>query len=304
MSTSMSRQILHRDLADPMSTASSAASISAVASAWGSAQTNDTDDTATNRTSWVWQYFSQVKQGGIVKNMCCANKGVVGKVNDDPDAPVVVCNEPIAVDKNASTKSMIHHLSCSHHIEKPIETSQQTLTGFVATGRSVNVSLLFLSFFICYPHCATLTDTFCFQVGTAQQEKPHQCSYPAYCTLRAPSLACGCPQIPWALVLDQSSSFTNPVKTNCNLWRYSRSILSILQSSQWPFLVSGTYQYQVWWLDITQQCTNAWNYGALDVWRVFYAICSFSFEGNWRRAYRSKHSCPRQEYIGSVWYQQ
>jgi hypothetical protein len=133
-----------------MSTTSSTTSItpSDSVSAAASAHTNNTEDTATNRTSWVWQYFSQVRENNILVNKCLANKGHIDKVNSDPDAPVIVCNESMLVDKNASTKMMSRHLSRAHHIEKPIYTSQSTLTGWSATGKISNVSMFVFFLFL------------------------------------------------------------------------------------------------------------------------------------------------------------
>jgi hypothetical protein len=149
-STSQPRRSLRRDLADPMSTVSSTTSITPSESV-SAAHTNDSDNTATNQTSWVWQYFAQIKdKDGILKNMCRANKGFIDQANNDPDAVVVVCDEATAVDKTSSTKTMIRHLQRAHHIETPIETSQGTLTGWGAGGKIANVSFFHSSFIFLY----------------------------------------------------------------------------------------------------------------------------------------------------------
>lgn len=146
---SMSRRSLRRDVPNhSMSTTSSTTSItpsdSILAAAGASAV--ESDDTATNRTSWVWQYFSTVTfPDKTIKNVCRANRGFHDKPQD-LDAPVVVCQEAITIDKSSSTRSMARHLSRAHRIEPPINTTQQTLTSFTETGKNSNVSFTLFSF--------------------------------------------------------------------------------------------------------------------------------------------------------------
>lgn len=123
----------------PMTTSSSSItpsdSISEVAS----------DTTTTARSSWVWQYFAQEDQNGVKKNFCRASRGFIDALNpsEDHETPAGICNVALAIDKYASTKSMIRHLSRAHHIEPPIQTGQPTVAAFYIDGEPVQVSLNF-----------------------------------------------------------------------------------------------------------------------------------------------------------------
>lgn len=145
----MTRQTLRREVTDPqahMSTTSSTHSITPSESISAVASAVPSYNTATNRTSWVWQYFSTVTfKDKTAANVCRANKGFIDKP-PDLEAPIVVCQEKLSIDKSSSTKSMIRHLSRAHHIEAPIDTSQQTLTAFSSTGKTTSVSLIYLIF--------------------------------------------------------------------------------------------------------------------------------------------------------------
>jgi hypothetical protein len=64
----------------------------------------------------------------------------------------MLCNRQMAIDRHASTKSMIRHLSRCHHIEPPVNTEQHTMTAYFIDGRMANVSyfniILFFTFSI------------------------------------------------------------------------------------------------------------------------------------------------------------
>jgi hypothetical protein len=102
--------------------------------------------TATARHSWVWQYFTTTDVEGIMKNVCGAKQGFIDSPTDNnPDAPIVICNQALAIDKSASTKSMSRHLSRYHHIEAPVQTEQHTLAAFFDDGKVQKVSFVNLS---------------------------------------------------------------------------------------------------------------------------------------------------------------
>jgi hypothetical protein len=104
------------------------------------------DATATARSSWVWQYFVQRRIEGTLKNVCTAKEGFIDTVaaaaEEDPDAPIALCNRQMALDKHSSTKSMIRHLSRCHHIEPPVITDQQTMTAYFMDGIMAKVSFV------------------------------------------------------------------------------------------------------------------------------------------------------------------
>lgn len=291
----------------PMSTTSSTSSITPSDSVSAAANTNHSEDTATNRTSWVWQYFSQVKQGDTFVNKCRANKGHIDKVNTDPEAPVIVCDESMAVDKNGSTKSMSRHLSRAHHIEPPINTSQNTLTGWSATGKMAHVSVFFVlyrffSSFLSILSRSHLTNiqSAIFPDGSTQQEEPHQCSHPAHCQSRATGLSCRCPRIPRTPLLDQPSYCPHPIKTNRYHRRYCISIPNCSQPSLLPFLVTRLHQHHLRRVDISKNGPDARNYSSLDERRFHNEVCCLVFEGDRWKSHRSELGRPRQALTRSI----
>lgn len=103
------------------------------------------DSTTVARSSWVWQYFTQQELEGTLKNICRAKEGFVDNYlsnndTEDPEAPILICNKSMAIDKTGSTKSMIRHLSRCHHIKPPVNTDQQTIAAFFMDGKLTKVS--------------------------------------------------------------------------------------------------------------------------------------------------------------------
>jgi hypothetical protein len=111
----------------------------------------DSDHSTAVRSSWVWTYFiTKPDNEGVMKNFCQAKEGFIDSVSasdTDPTTSVPLCNEPMAIDKNSSTKSMSRHLSRAHHITRPIETEQPVLPAFYINGSSNPVSD-FISLFL------------------------------------------------------------------------------------------------------------------------------------------------------------
>ena len=101
--------------------------------------------TTTIRSSWVWQYFAKEMVQGQMKNVCRSKEGFTDTPilpTDDADAPIILCNKSMALDKQGSTKSMIRHLERCHHIFPPVNTNQQTLSMIFTSGKLPKVSLL------------------------------------------------------------------------------------------------------------------------------------------------------------------